>query len=137
MMNQRLVALVLLVALAGSALFVALGQLGGSSGTSTGTSTGTDPDSGLSTVSVSALPPEAVETLARIDAGGPFPYAEDGGTFGNFEGFLPDRERGYYREFTVETPGSDDRGARRIVAGADGELYWTADHYSSFERIVG
>jgi ribonuclease T1 len=36
----------------------------------------------------------------------------------------------------VPTPGSDDRGARRIVAGEAGELYWTQDHYSSFGRIA-
>ncbi len=69
-------------------------------------------------------------------AGGPFPYEEDGGVFGNYEGLLPDRERGYYREYTVETPGSDDRGARRIVTGEEGELYWTEDHYASFEQVV-
>jgi ribonuclease T1 len=95
----------------------------------------TDPDSGLPWVAVSELPPEAVETLALIDAGGPFPFERDGTTFYNNEQNLPDHERGYYREYTVETPGSSDRGARRIVAGAEGELYWTEDHYESFERI--
>ena len=131
MMNQRLVAGLLVVALGVSALVLTLGQLAGG-----GSSAVADRESGLQTISVSALPPEAAETLARIDAGGPFRYAQDGGTFGNFEGLLPDRDRGYYQEFTVETPGSDDRGARRIVAGLEGELYWTADHYSSFERIT-
>ena len=94
-----------------------------------------DPGSGLRYVDLADLPPEASDTVDLIDAGGPFPYDQDGSTFGNFEGILPDRERGYYEEFTVETPGSDDRGARRIVEGADGELYWTEDHYDSFERI--
>jgi ribonuclease T1 len=71
-----------------------------------------------------------------IEAGGPFPEPEhDGGTFGNREELLPDRPMGYYREYTVPTPGLDHRGARRIVAGEDDELYWTADHYSSFARI--
>jgi ribonuclease T1 len=97
---------------------------------------GTDPVSGLPLVVLAALPPEAAETVELIDAGGPFPEDEDGGTFGNREELLPDREQGYYAEYTVPTPGSRDRGARRIVAGDGGELYWTADHYGSFERIV-
>jgi ribonuclease T1 len=94
-----------------------------------------DPVSGLSMVELADLPPEATETLALIDREGPFPYDQDGAVFQNREGILPDRPSGYYREYTVETPGSPDRGARRIVSGADGELYWTADHYDSFERI--
>jgi len=130
MMNQRLVALVLIVALVGSGLLLTLGQVLGSD------ASGTDPDSGLPTISLSDLPAEAGQTLALIEAGGPFPYGEDGATFGNFEGLLPAADQGYYQEFTVETPGSADRGARRIVAGLEGELYWTADHYSSFERIT-
>ncbi len=95
-----------------------------------------DPDSGLPIIQVSDLPPEAAETLSVIDEGGPYPYEEDDDTFGNFEGVLPERERGYYREYTVETPGLEHRGARRIVAGSNGELYWTDDHYSSFSRIA-
>lgn len=112
-----------------------------------GTSTSA-PDSGQSTsgstlvgdlplVQLADLPPEATETVALVEAGGPFPCEQDGGAFGNFEGLLPDRPDGYYSEYTVETPGSDDRGARRIVAGEEGELYWTADHYASFEQILG
>lgn len=97
--------------------------------------TGTDPDSGLAWVDAADLPPEARDTLALIDAGGPFPYDKDGAVFFNNEQNLPDHDEGYYREYTVETPGSDDRGARRIVAGGSGELYWTEDHYESFERI--
>ena len=81
------------------------------------------------------LPPEARETLALIKAGGPFPYARDGTVFRNREGLLPARPRGYYREYTVRTPGARDRGARRIVAGRDGEYYYTHDHYRSFRRI--
>lgn len=81
------------------------------------------------------LPPEARHTLDLIDAGGPFPYDQDGVVFHNFEGQLPSRPDGYYHEYTVETPGSDDRGARRIVTGASSEYYWTDDHYQSFERI--
>ncbi len=81
------------------------------------------------------LPPEAGDTLALIDAGGPFPYDQDGSVFYNNEQNLPDRDRDYYHEYTVETPGSPDRGARRIIEGSSGELYWTEDHYESFERI--
>lgn len=96
----------------------------------------TDPASGLPVVRLAALPPEAARTVELIEAGGPFPEPEhDGGTFGNREELLPDRPMGYYREYTVPTPGLDHRGARRIVAGEDDELYWTADHYSSFARI--
>ncbi len=95
----------------------------------------TDQVSGLPYVALDDLPPEAADVVALIDRGGPFPYDKDGSTFGNFEGLLPDRDDGYYREYTVETPGSDDRGARRIVGGAEGELYWTEDHYESFEVI--
>lgn len=82
------------------------------------------------------LPREARETLALIRAGGPFPYAQDGKTFQNREKLLPQRSRGYYREYTVKTPGARDRGARRIVAGNGGEFYYTADHYRSFQRII-
>ena len=101
----------------------------------TGTSE-TDPASGLPVVRLADLPPEAASTLELIDAGGPFPEERDGVTFENREELLPDQPRGYYSEYTVPTPGSDDRGARRIVVGEGGELYWTADHYSSFSRIA-
>lgn len=86
-------------------------------------------------VGLHALPPEAGETLALIKAGGPFPYARDGAVFRNREGLLPARPGGYYREYTVRTPGARDRGARRIVAGRGGEYYYTHDHYRSFTRI--
>lgn len=82
------------------------------------------------------LPAEARATLALIRAGGPYPYARDGAPFGNREGHLPKRPRGYYREYTVPTPGARDRGARRIVAGRAGERYYTDDHYRSFRRII-
>jgi ribonuclease T1 len=97
----------------------------------------TDAASGLPVVRLAALPPEAGRTVELIDAGGPFPEPDhDGGTFGNREELLPDQPTGYYREYTVPTPGVDHRGARRIVAGDDGEeLYWTDDHYSSFALI--
>jgi ribonuclease T1 len=97
---------------------------------------GVDPASGLRRVTVAELPQEAANTIKLIDQGGPFPYERDGATFENREGLLPYHPMGYYEEYTVETPGEDDRGARRIVAGSGGELYWTEDHYASFERIV-
>jgi ribonuclease T1 len=87
-------------------------------------------------VRVADLPADARQTLALVRAGGPFPYARDGAVFGNREGELPKRKRGYYREYTVKTPGARDRGARRIVAGEGGELYYTDDHYRSFRRII-
>jgi guanyl-specific ribonuclease Sa len=87
--------------------------------------------------SAQGLPPEAIETLRLIEAGGPFPYDRDGTTFQNREGRLPSHPRGYYREYTVTTPGSRDRGARRIVSGGDPPtvFYYTDDHYRSFRRI--
>jgi ribonuclease T1 len=88
------------------------------------------------TVRLSQLPAEALATLALVRQGGPFPYERDGIVFGNFERRLPVRSRGYYREYTVPTPGLSHRGARRIVAGREGELYYTSDHYRSFRRIV-
>ena len=86
-------------------------------------------------IAVAALPPEARETLRLIEHGGPFHYERDGTVFGNFERLLPQRERGYYREYTVKTPGVKGRGARRIIAGRQGEFYYTDDHYKSFRRI--
>ncbi|MCU0301522.1 MAG: ribonuclease [Candidatus Nanopelagicales bacterium] len=90
----------------------------------------------LPTIEVADLPPEGIETLELIEADGPFPYDKDGSTFQNREGILPAQPRGFYAEYTVETPGSDDRGARRIVAGDDGSRFYTEDHYSSFEEVV-
>jgi ribonuclease T1 len=97
----------------------------------------------IGAITGAALPREAHATLELIKAGGPFPYAQDGGVFGNREKMLPYRQRGYYREYTVRTPGARDRGARRIIAGAgasgdvrtSGEYYYTDDHYNSFRRI--
>lgn len=83
------------------------------------------------------LPPEAIETVALIQRGGPFPHAQDGSVFGNREGHLPRQPRGWYREYTVETPGLRHRGARRIVTGGDPPQAWyyTDDHYESFRRF--
>jgi ribonuclease T1 len=87
-------------------------------------------------IAVQKLPAEARQTLVLIEKNRPFPYSRDGAVFGNREGLLPKRERGYYREYTVKTPGAHDRGARRIVAGRAGEYYYTDDHYRSFRRII-
>jgi ribonuclease T1 len=78
---------------------------------------------------------EVEKTLDRIRAGGPFAHRQDGSVFANREGRLPARPRGYYREYTVETPGAHDRGARRIIRGDNGELWYTRDHYRAFLRI--
>ena len=92
------------------------------------------------TVHVAELPSQARETYERIRDGGPFPYGKDGTVFGNRERMLPTEKRGYYREYTVPTPGSRDRGARRIVCGGPPRVphacYYTADHYASFRKIV-
>ncbi|MZD06326.1 ribonuclease [Streptomyces sp. SID5785] len=84
----------------------------------------------------SALPSQAHDTLDLIAQGGPYPYEQDGTVFQNREGVLPQQSTGYYHEYTVITPGSDDRGARRIVTGeANQEDYYTADHYASFDLV--
>jgi guanyl-specific ribonuclease Sa len=90
-------------------------------------------ESGLSVQELSALPPEVDQTWRLITKGGPFPYpGKDGAVFGNREGVLPDQSAGYYHEYTVPTPGSSDRGARRLVTGGHSELYYSSDHYESF-----
>ncbi|RZU28804.1 ribonuclease T1 [Streptomyces sp. BK022] len=91
---------------------------------------------GMATVPEPRLPVEARRTLALIDKGGPYPYARDGIVFGNFEGRLPRHQRGYYHEYTVPTPGSGGRGARRMVTGDGGEFYYTDDHYNSFRAVL-
>ncbi|MFN8623818.1 MAG: ribonuclease domain-containing protein [Chloroflexota bacterium] len=88
------------------------------------------------TVHAGDLPREARDTMALIAAGGPFPYRQDGQTFGNREGLLPSRPSGAYREYTVETPGSADRGARRIVVGDAKDAYYTDDHYATFRFVI-
>ena len=90
----------------------------------------------LPEVKASDLPAEARQTLDLISRGGPYPYSRDNVPFGNFERVLPQKASGYYREFTVRTPGESDRGARRIVVGDAGEKYYTADHYASFAFIA-
>jgi len=86
-------------------------------------------------VPLSNLPPEATETADLIEQGGPFPYPQDGTVFQNREDLLPDCATGYYHEYTVQTPGSPDRGARRIVTGDAGEHFYTDDHYASFVLV--
>ena len=94
-------------------------------------------NSGDASVAAASLPPEARETLRLIDRGGPYPYRRDGVMFKNLEQRLPLKQRGYYREYTVPTPGSRDRGARRIITGEQppAVFYYTDDHYRSFRRI--
>lgn len=98
------------------------------------------PASDSRTIAESALPQQARQTLSLIRQGGPFPYEKDGTVFGNREKRLPLKDRGYYREYTVKTPGVSHRGARRIVAGGPAskpaEFYYTKDHYESFSLIV-
>lgn len=84
---------------------------------------------------LSSLPVEVTDTWRLIERNGPFPYDEDGSVFQNHEGRLPAEDPGYYHEYTVETRGSDDRGARRLVTGDEDEVYYTADHYASFVRV--
>ena len=93
-------------------------------------------EDGLATVRLSQLPRQARETVALIDDGVPYPYRRDGVVFGNRERILPRQASGWYHEYTVSTPGSSDRGARRIVTGKDGTMYYTDDHYETFRRVV-
>jgi ribonuclease T1 len=92
--------------------------------------------SDLPTIAYESLPPEAHDTIALIESDGPFPFSRDGITFQNRERILPGKPQGYYHEYTVITPGESDRGARRIVTGEEGEMYYTDDHYESFSEIV-
>lgn len=78
---------------------------------------------------------QLIATLARIESGGPYPYDKDGSVFANRERLLPQKPRGYYREYTVPTPNASSRGARRVVRGREGETYYTRDHYRSFIQI--
>ena len=86
----------------------------------------------------SVLPPQAIHTLALIESGGAFPHRQDGEVFGNYEHLLPEEPRGYYHEYTVETPGARDRGARRIITGGTppSVYYYTDDHYRSFHKFT-
>jgi ribonuclease T1 len=99
------------------------------------------PGSAVASVAYSGLPVQGREVMSQIRQGGPFRYEKDGTVFGNRERLLPGQKRGYYREYTVPTPGLNHRGARRIVCGgqrprAPDDCYYTEDHYSSFRLIV-
>ncbi|MEU3570423.1 ribonuclease [Kitasatospora sp. NPDC036755] len=98
-----------------------------------GTWVPTDP--AMADVCRTKLPSQAVDTLTLIAKGGPYPYSRDGIVFENRESRLPKKSGGYYHEFTVVTPGSNDRGTRRVVTGEAGEQYWSADHYATFQEI--
>lgn len=121
-------------------LLVAVSLLAGS-GIGIVQARGLDAGTPATTLAVAELPKEGRRTYQRILQGGPFAYEKDGTVFGNRERLLPAHRRGYYREYTVETPGARNRGARRIVCGgfrrtAPDACYYTSDHYSSFKRIV-
>lgn len=124
----------------GSALALLCGllllALVGQGGIGVGISADDYGDGQVHAISFFELPPEARQTLRLVQVGGPFPYSKDGAVFGNRERLLPRKPRGYYREFTVPTPGSHNRGPRRIIAGRDGEYYYTDDHYRRFKRIL-
>lgn len=126
------------------------GMFGGGSGmTSKERKSSSAPDgmgemiNGFPAAKLSSLPPEAQSVMATLHARGAFPYRQDGQVFSNRERILPEKARGYYQEYTVVTPKSDTRGARRIIAGkgethdfsTSGEYYYTADHYKTFSRI--
>lgn len=100
----------------------------------------TEPHAAATSVALSQLPAQGVETYQLILQGGPFPFEKDGVVFGNRERLLLGEKRGYYREYTVKTPRSKGRGARRIVCGGQPKTpvacYYTADHYASFRKIV-
>ncbi|MFF9778019.1 ribonuclease domain-containing protein [Streptomyces sp. NPDC013978] len=101
-----------------------------------GTVTATPAAAAVGSICYSDLPSQAHTTLDLIARGGPYPYAQDGSVFQNRERILPSRSTGYYHEYTVRTPGSSTRGARRIVTGQQNEEdYYTADHYASFDLV--
>lgn len=104
---------------------------GGGSGLAPATAT-----SDLPTMTVDELPAEGQDVLILIADGGPFEYSQDDQTFQNREGILPPQRFGFYREYTVETPGSPDRGARRLIAGDNGAIFYTDDHYDSFREVI-
>ncbi|MEY9907576.1 ribonuclease T1 [Catenulispora sp. MAP12-49] len=107
----------------------------GNSSSETATATSLKP-AGMAAVAETSLPAEARDVIKRIEDGGAFQYRQDGVTFQNRERRLPAEPSGYYREYTVATPGAVDRGARRLILGKNGELYYTPDHYKSFLWVL-
>jgi ribonuclease T1 len=124
-------ALVAVYALLGGDIDLGSDDKGTSTTTSTAVTTTAEAPPGFSEEETTGI----ATTLAAIDTGGELPYDQDGGTFQNREGRLPSQPQGYYREYTVFTPGSDDRGGRRLVIGESGETFYTRDHYDSFVEI--
>ncbi|MEC4812272.1 MAG: ribonuclease domain-containing protein [Scytonema sp. PMC 1069.18] len=91
---------------------------------------------GIPQITINKLPPEVQITINLISQGGPFPHPKDGSVFKNLELLLPPQPIGYYREYTVKTPGAIDRGSRRLIIGQNGEMYYTANHYNSFQEVI-
>jgi ribonuclease T1 len=91
---------------------------------------------GIPQVPINQLPPEVQTTVNLILQGGPFPHPKDGTVFKNLEGRLPSQPLGYYQEYTVPTPGATTRGSRRLIIGQNGERYYSADHYNSFQEVI-
>ncbi|WP_194906549.1 ribonuclease domain-containing protein [Catenulispora rubra] len=131
-----------LVALLALLIVAALGLAGCGSSSSKGSSSKAGSSSaaakpaGMASIAEASLPAEARDVIKRIDDGGTFQYRQDGVTFQNRERQLPSEPSGYYREYTVATPGAADRGARRLILGRNGELYYTPDHYKSFLWVL-
>jgi ribonuclease T1 len=129
-------ALVLLVSGCASAAGAAPAHHSGSASSGVACSASRTGPSGIPVLTVTQLPAQAIATLRLIASGGPYPYTEDNTVYGNYSDALPRERYGYYHEFTVVTPGSATRGARRVVTGAGGEDYYTADHYVTFDWIA-
>ena len=127
--------LLLLIALVGVALWLRQGGAPEIRASATGGNAATHATSAHD--SLASLPPQARAMVQLIAAGGPFAHSQDGAVFGNYEGLLPQQPRGYYHEYTVETPGARTRGARRIITGGTPPEVWyyTDDHYRSFRRF--
>lgn len=108
---------------------------GGAGSTPAPAATWVPTDPAMADVCRTKLPSQAQDTLGLVAKGGPYPYSRDGIVFENRESRLPKKSDGYYHEYTVVTPGSNDRGTRRVVTGDSGEQYWSADHYATFLEI--
>jgi ribonuclease T1 len=128
------------VALLALLIAATLGLAGCGSGSSNSSSKSSNSaaakPAGMASIAEASLPAEARDVIKRIDDGSTFQYRQDGVTFQNRERLLPSEPSGYYREYTVVTPGAADRGARRLILGRKGELYYTQDHYGSFLWVL-